>query len=147
MGWVVNVTSRPHYRRVKDPVTIVKEDGWTPETVWTGSENLDPIGIRSPAPTTRSRPTLQRPQKHSTSKFARPSDMEWGQFECWIRFLLSLIFNRAPIETKSSKICNSLQGCVQISVVLFISVMKEAMLRADPSSKESCQTAYHLKKV
>ena len=32
----------------KDPVPIVLEAGWAPETVWTGAENLAPTGIRSP---------------------------------------------------------------------------------------------------
>ena len=32
----------------KDPVPIVQEAGWAPEPVWTGAENLVPIGIRSP---------------------------------------------------------------------------------------------------
>ena len=31
-----------------DPVPIVQEAGWAPEPVWTGAENLAPIGIRSP---------------------------------------------------------------------------------------------------
>jgi hypothetical protein len=28
----------------KDPVTIVQEAGWAPETVWIGAENLAPTG-------------------------------------------------------------------------------------------------------
>jgi hypothetical protein len=32
----------------KDPVPIVREDGWAPGPVWTGAENLAPTGIRSP---------------------------------------------------------------------------------------------------
>ena len=32
----------------KDPVPIVQEDGWDPGPGWTGAENLDPTGIRSP---------------------------------------------------------------------------------------------------
>ena len=32
----------------KDPAPIVQEDGWTPEPVWTGAENLALTGIRSP---------------------------------------------------------------------------------------------------
>jgi len=35
----------------KDPVPIVQEAGWAPGPVWTGAENLAPIGIRSPPPT------------------------------------------------------------------------------------------------
>jgi len=32
----------------KDPVPIVQEARWAPEPVWTGAENLAPIGIWSP---------------------------------------------------------------------------------------------------
>ena len=32
----------------KGPVPIVQEAGWAPGPVWTGAENLDPTGIRSP---------------------------------------------------------------------------------------------------
>jgi len=32
----------------KDPVPIVQKAGWAPGPVWTGAENLDPTGIRSP---------------------------------------------------------------------------------------------------
>jgi len=32
----------------KDPLPIVQWAGWDPEPVWTGVENLDPKGIRSP---------------------------------------------------------------------------------------------------
>ena len=32
----------------KDPVPIVQEAGWASGPVWTGAENLDPTGIRSP---------------------------------------------------------------------------------------------------
>jgi len=32
----------------KDPVPIVQEAEWALGPVWTGAENLDPTGIRSP---------------------------------------------------------------------------------------------------
>ena len=48
MGWVVKVTPRTLYPREKEPVPIIQEVGWSPATVWTGTENLAPIGIRSP---------------------------------------------------------------------------------------------------
>ena len=32
----------------KRPVPIVEEAGWAPGSVWTGAENVAPIGIRSP---------------------------------------------------------------------------------------------------
>ena len=35
------------YRR-ENPVSLVQENGWAPEPVWTGAENLGPTGIRSP---------------------------------------------------------------------------------------------------
>jgi len=44
-GWVVS-TSRPHFTPGKDPVHILHE-GWAPEPVWTGEENLVPTGILS----------------------------------------------------------------------------------------------------
>jgi hypothetical protein len=47
-GWVVNVTPRPLYPPGKDSIPNVYEAGWAPAPVWTGEENLAPIGIRSP---------------------------------------------------------------------------------------------------
>ena len=38
----------PFFTPGKDPVPIVQEIGWAPEPVWTSTENLAPIGIRSP---------------------------------------------------------------------------------------------------
>jgi hypothetical protein len=32
----------------EDPVPIIQEAGWAPGPVWTGAENLAPIGIRYP---------------------------------------------------------------------------------------------------
>jgi hypothetical protein len=29
----------------KNPVSIVQEAGWAPGPVWTGAENLDPLGL------------------------------------------------------------------------------------------------------
>jgi hypothetical protein len=39
-GWRVSVTPRPLFTPGKDPVPIVREDGWAPGPVWTGAENL-----------------------------------------------------------------------------------------------------------
>ena len=39
---------RPLITPGKNPVPIVQEAGWAPGPVWTGTENLAPIGIRSP---------------------------------------------------------------------------------------------------
>ena len=39
---------RPLFTPGKDPVPIVQEAGWAPGPVWTGRENLTPIGIGSP---------------------------------------------------------------------------------------------------
>ena len=47
-GWGVRVTPRPLFTPGKDPVPIVFEAGWAPGPVWTGEENLDLTGIRSP---------------------------------------------------------------------------------------------------
>jgi hypothetical protein len=44
----VSTTPRPRSTPGKDPVPIVQEVGWAPVPVWTGAENLAPIGIRSP---------------------------------------------------------------------------------------------------
>ena len=47
VGW-----PKPHlgplYSRERDLVPILQEDGWAPGTIWTGAENLAPLGIRSP---------------------------------------------------------------------------------------------------
>ena len=39
---------RPLYPQERDPVPIVQKAGWALGSVWTGAENLAPIGIRSP---------------------------------------------------------------------------------------------------
>jgi hypothetical protein len=39
---------RPYLTPGKDPVPILQEAGWASGPVWTGAENLAPIGIRSP---------------------------------------------------------------------------------------------------
>jgi hypothetical protein len=44
-GRVVSSTPRPYFTPGKDPVPIVQEAGWAPGPVWTGAENLAPIGI------------------------------------------------------------------------------------------------------
>ena len=46
--WGVSVTPRPLFTPRKDPVPVVQEAGWTPGPVWTGAENIDSTGIRSP---------------------------------------------------------------------------------------------------
>ena len=46
--WGVDVTPRPLFTPGKDPVPIVQKAGWAPGPVWTGGENRDPTGIRSP---------------------------------------------------------------------------------------------------
>jgi hypothetical protein len=45
-GWVVNATPRPRHPG-KDPVPVVQEAGWFPGPVWTGAENLAPLGFDS----------------------------------------------------------------------------------------------------
>ena len=53
-GWGVSVTPRPLFTPGKDPVPILQEAGWAPESVWAGAENLASIGIRSPDRPSRS---------------------------------------------------------------------------------------------
>jgi hypothetical protein len=44
-GWS---TPRPgRFTPGKDPIPLVKEAGWVPGPVWTGTGNLAPAGIRS----------------------------------------------------------------------------------------------------
>jgi len=48
-------TPRPgRFTTAKDPVPTVQKAEWAPGLVWTGAENLDPIGIRSPGRPARS---------------------------------------------------------------------------------------------
>jgi hypothetical protein len=47
-GEGVSVTPRSFFTPGKDPLPIVQEAGWAPGQVWTGAENLAPIGFRSP---------------------------------------------------------------------------------------------------
>ena len=51
----------------KDPVPIVQEVGWSTGPVWTGAENLAPIGIRSP-----DRPV----HSHSLYRLSYPSPLQ-----------------------------------------------------------------------
>jgi hypothetical protein len=48
MWWVVNAKPRPLYSRERDPVLLAKGAGWASGSIWTGTENLAPTGIRSP---------------------------------------------------------------------------------------------------
>ena len=54
--YVINVTPRPLYHREREPVPMIQVAWCDPESVWTGAENLAPIGIRSPY-----RPVLYSP--------------------------------------------------------------------------------------
>ena len=42
-------TPRPLYLQERKLVPLVQEAGWTPGTVWTGVENLDPTEFKSRA--------------------------------------------------------------------------------------------------
>jgi len=53
-GWVVIATPRPLCPPERGPVPIVQEAGWAMWPLWTGAENLAPIGIRFPAHPARS---------------------------------------------------------------------------------------------
>ena len=46
--WGVSVTPRPLFTPGKGPVPILQEAVWALGSVWTGTENLVPTGIRSP---------------------------------------------------------------------------------------------------
>ena len=46
--YVVNATPLPLYRRESDPVSIVRESGWTPGSIWMSNENLAHTGIPFP---------------------------------------------------------------------------------------------------
>ena len=39
---------RPFFPPGKDPIPIVEEAEWEPGPVWTGEQNLAPVGIRAP---------------------------------------------------------------------------------------------------
>ena len=45
MGWVINVTPRPLYPRIRNPIPIVEEAGWAPVSVWTGAKMSSPSGF------------------------------------------------------------------------------------------------------
>jgi hypothetical protein len=47
MEWVFNAVLRSHYPRERDAVPIVREAGWTPGPIWTGTENDAANGIHS----------------------------------------------------------------------------------------------------
>jgi hypothetical protein len=50
---------RPLSTAGKDPAPIEQEAGWAPGPVWTGAENLNPTGIRSPDRPDRSQSLYQ----------------------------------------------------------------------------------------
>jgi hypothetical protein len=45
MGWVVNATPLLLYPRERDPVPILQGAGWASGPIWTGAENLAPLGF------------------------------------------------------------------------------------------------------
>ena len=45
MGFVVNAMPRQLFFPKKIPSSIVLEDDWAPEPVWTGAENFAPTGL------------------------------------------------------------------------------------------------------
>jgi hypothetical protein len=58
-GWVVNATPRPLYPRERPGSHCI--GGWVgPTPVWTGTENLDPTGIRPPDRPARSESLYRR---------------------------------------------------------------------------------------
>ena len=47
-GWVVKVTLEAALPPAKTHGSHIQEAGWTPDLIWTGAENINPIRIRSP---------------------------------------------------------------------------------------------------
>ena len=45
MSCVVNATLRPLYRRARNPVSTVQEEGWAPGPDWTDADTLAPRGF------------------------------------------------------------------------------------------------------
>ena len=67
MGWVVSATPPPLCPWVRDAVHILQEARWVSGPMWTGLENLAPIGLwRVAIPTELSRPTGCGTQKYCT---------------------------------------------------------------------------------
>jgi hypothetical protein len=70
--WVgVQRNAPARFNPVKDPVPIVQGAGWAPGPFWTGVENLDSTGIRSPDRPARSESLylLSYPGPHIRSKY------------------------------------------------------------------------------
>jgi len=74
-GWRVSITPRRLFTPGKDPVPILQETGWAPESVWTGAEYLAPTGIRSPDPPARSQSLYLL--SYSTHFHIFPTVMKW----------------------------------------------------------------------
>ena len=55
----------PLFTPGKDPVPTVREVGWAPGPVWTGTENFAPTGIQSP--------DIQPVASHYTNYGTRPT--------------------------------------------------------------------------
>jgi len=78
-GWGISVTPKPLFAPGKDPVPVVQEAGWAPGPVWTGAENLVPVGIRSP-----DRP-VRNQSLYRLSYPAHPPKEASGLFTYWNR--------------------------------------------------------------
>jgi len=89
--WGVSVTARPLFTPGKDLVPIVQEAGWAPGSVWTGAENLDATGIRSPDHPARSQSLylLCYPAHHTQSVLWDYSSMIRTHVNDCSRFLKS----------------------------------------------------------
>ena len=71
-GWP---TPRPgRFTPGKEPIPIVQEAGWVPETVWMGAEKRTPTEIRSPDHPAHSETLYQITQCHYVY---HKSDMNW----------------------------------------------------------------------
>jgi hypothetical protein len=114
----------------KDPVPIVQEAGWAPGPVWTGAQNLAPIGIRSPDLAARSQSLyrLSYPALIYTCyecKFQRSSEIISGNFkrhsapnpsvprnELPYKTALTFLDKRRTVKPFCLAVCVSLSVCV-----------------------------------
>jgi hypothetical protein len=97
---VVNSTPRPLYPRERCPVPTVQEGGgWAPGTIWTGTENLYPTGIRSPARPARSELLYRK-------SYPSPPGLIYTYIYVTIQFVVALL-----AEVTKQHISTSPSGC------------------------------------
>jgi hypothetical protein len=98
-----SVTPLPLFNPGKDPVPIVQEAGWASGPVWTGAENLNSTGIRSPDRPARSQSLcrLRYPAHgcHSTFLYSQQ------QFLCFIPTNSCKLYRQIPGTLRNSYSC------------------------------------------